>query len=73
MDAQTFIKPLHETERDAILLALEQHNGNKTRTAQALRIGIRTLQRKLHRYRAQGILVIPNKERTIKSDVNPTI
>jgi|GEM_PF-2686313 DNA-binding NtrC family response regulator len=43
---------LREIERIVILETLRQKNFNRTHTARALGIGIRTLQRKLKRYGA---------------------
>lgn len=45
------VKPLHELEKEAILLALEQTGGNRTRAAELLHISIRTLRNKLNEYR----------------------
>jgi DNA-binding NtrC family response regulator len=41
---------LAEMERDLIRRTLESLNGNRTRTARVLRIGVRTLQRKIRLY-----------------------
>lgn len=41
---------LETIERAAILAALRQNNSNRTHTARALGIGIRTLQRKIKQY-----------------------
>ena len=45
-------KKLREIEKIVILETLKQKNFNRTHTARALGIGIRTLQRKLKRYGA---------------------
>jgi DNA-binding NtrC family response regulator len=45
--------PLDEVERTHILRTLAFNHGNKTKTAESLRITIKTLYNKLHRY---GIL-----------------
>ena len=45
--------PLEDIEKGHILRTLSFHHGNKTRTAHSLRITIKTLYNKLHRY---GIL-----------------
>lgn len=45
------VRRLEETERQAIIAALEKFDGNRTRTAEALGIGRRTLQNKLKQYR----------------------
>ncbi len=42
--------PLAEVEKRHILAVYEHHNRNKTRTAKALEIGLRTLHRKLEQY-----------------------
>jgi two-component system, NtrC family, response regulator HydG len=42
--------PLHELERAAIENALREHDGNRTYAAKALRISVRTLQRKLKEF-----------------------
>lgn len=56
MDAASVIftpgTKLREIERIVILETLKQKNFNRTHTARALGIGIRTLQRKLKRYGA---------------------
>jgi DNA-binding NtrC family response regulator len=45
---------MEEIERRAILDALERSGGNRTQAAEALGIGLRTLQRKLKEYRLAG-------------------
>lgn len=50
-------KTLDDVERHVILEALEYHNGNRTHTARALGISIRTLRNKLADYRKMGIQV----------------
>ncbi len=45
---------MDEIERHAILDALEKTDGNRTRAAEILGIGLRTLQRKLKEYRLAG-------------------
>jgi len=45
---------MEEIEREAILRALEETGGNRTRAAELLGIGLRTLQRKLKEY-DQGV------------------
>ena len=47
-------KRLAEVEKEAILAALEAHDGNQARTAAALGIGTATLYRKLKEYRKGG-------------------
>jgi len=41
------LKPLRDVEKQHILTALDSHGGNRARTAEALKIGIATLRRKL--------------------------
>jgi len=48
-------KTLDEIERNVILEALKYHEGNRTHTAKALGISIRTLRNKLAEYRVMGI------------------
>ena len=48
-------KTLNEIERNVILEALKYHEGNRTHTAKALGISIRTLRNKLAEYRVMGI------------------
>lgn len=43
-------KTLEEVEKEIILVALRFYGGNKTKTAQALGIAIRTLDNKLKAY-----------------------
>jgi DNA-binding NtrC family response regulator len=43
---------MDEIERRAILQALETTGGNRTKAAEMLGIGLRTLQRKLKEYRS---------------------
>ncbi len=45
---------MDEIEKEAILRALQETGGNKTRAAEVLGIGLRTLQRKLRDYGEQG-------------------
>jgi DNA-binding NtrC family response regulator len=52
--APSVIVPLDELEKQAILSALRATNGNRTKTAEMLKISIRTLRNKLNEYRAQG-------------------
>ena len=52
--AATAIVPLDELEKQAILSALRNTGGNRTRTAELLKISIRTLRNKLQEYRASG-------------------
>ena len=48
---------LNDIERNVILAALQYHSGNRTHTARALGISIRTLRNKLSDYRKMGIHV----------------
>ncbi len=48
------VRPLRDLERDAILAALERFGGNRTRAAEALGMGRRTLQMKLRAYGLAG-------------------
>jgi len=48
-------RTLDEIERSVILEALKHHDGNRTHTAKALGISIRTLRNKLAEYRVMGI------------------
>ncbi len=48
-------KTLNDVERHVILEALQYHLGNRTHTARALGISIRTLRNKLAEYRSLGI------------------
>jgi DNA-binding NtrC family response regulator len=45
---------MEEIERRAILQAIETTGGNRTKAAEMLGIGLRTLQRKLKEYRLAG-------------------
>ena len=47
----SMVKALADIEREHILWALEQNDGNRTRTAEMLDISIRTLRNKLNEYR----------------------
>lgn len=48
-------RTLNDIERNVILEALKYHHGNRTHTAKALGISIRTLRNKLAEYRVIGI------------------
>jgi DNA-binding NtrC family response regulator len=52
---------LEAIERSAILATLDAHGGNRTHAAAALRISVRTLQRKL---KAWGLDALPHKDAT---------
>ena len=47
---------LEDIEREAILTALRETGGNRTRTAEKLDISTRTVRNKLNRYREEGCL-----------------
>jgi len=53
--------PQREAIKINLVNALEFHNGNRTHTAKALKIGIRTLQRNLKRYGMENYLVRKDK------------
>ena len=55
-DAPPAVVPLDEVERDQIVRTLGQFNGNRTRTAQALGIGVRTLGLKLKKWKEQNLV-----------------
>ncbi|MEM8781679.1 MAG: sigma-54 dependent transcriptional regulator [Planctomycetota bacterium] len=57
-DAQdTFdVRPLEAAEREHVLAALEHFDGNRTRTAEALGIGLRTLGLKLKKWKEQNLV-----------------
>jgi DNA-binding protein Fis len=46
-----FTLPLKEMEKNVILRALDQTNGNRTHAAELLGISVRTLRNKLTEYR----------------------
>ncbi|MEM7626398.1 MAG: sigma-54 dependent transcriptional regulator [Planctomycetota bacterium] len=50
------VRPLEEVERDRILHALGRFNGNRTRTAEALGIGVRTLGLKLKKWKELNLV-----------------
>jgi len=50
------LRSLEEVERDEVLRALGQFNGNRTRTAQALGIGVRTLGLKLKKWKELNLV-----------------
>ncbi|MFN3166336.1 MAG: sigma-54-dependent transcriptional regulator [Phycisphaeraceae bacterium] len=50
------LRSLEEVERDEVLRALGRFNGNRTRTAQALGIGVRTLGLKLKKWKEQNLV-----------------
>jgi DNA-binding NtrC family response regulator len=50
-------RTMDEIEREAILRSLERTGGNRTQAAEMLGIGLRTLQRKIKQYKADGFPV----------------
>ena len=50
-------EPLEAVERRHILRALRAAEGNRTRAAESLGIGVATLFRRLKRYREEGVEV----------------
>jgi DNA-binding NtrC family response regulator len=50
-------RTMEEIEREAILRSLERTSGNRTQAAEMLGIGLRTLQRKIKQYKAEGFAV----------------
>jgi DNA-binding NtrC family response regulator len=51
-------KSMEEVERELILRTLEMTTGNRTQAADLLRIGLRTLQRKIKQYKDEGYPVV---------------
>lgn len=45
---------LEEAERQVIIAALRYHGGNRTHTAQSLKVAVRTVTNKLVKYKEQG-------------------
>lgn len=64
LDQVAGFKSLEAVERDHILTALMAFGGNRTHTAKAIKVGIRTLQRKLMKYQLSGHQVTPPKSST---------
>ncbi len=54
---------LESIEKDVILQALKFYRGNKTATASALQMGIRTLDTKLEKYEQDGVISERAEER----------
>ncbi|MEM6392329.1 MAG: sigma-54 dependent transcriptional regulator [Planctomycetota bacterium] len=50
------VRPLEETQRQEILQTLSRFGGNRTRTAEALGIGVRTLGLKLKKWKADNLI-----------------
>ncbi len=51
-------RTMEDVEREMILRTLERTRGNRTQAAEMLGIGLRTLQRKIKQYRAEGLPVM---------------
>jgi transcriptional regulator with PAS, ATPase and Fis domain len=56
---RTVVEPLADTERRAILSALEHFGHNKSRAARALGISLKTLRSKLKNYARHGGVAVP--------------
>lgn len=54
-ETQSSPQSLEDIEREHILKTLHHHSGNRTETAKALQVSIRTLRNKLNQYKEQGI------------------
>ncbi len=50
------VKTLEELEREQVLIALDRFGGNRTRSAEALGIGVRTLGLKLKKWKEQNLI-----------------
>lgn len=48
------VKTLDQFEKEHILRVLKETNGNRTKTAESLKINIRTLRNKLNQYKSEG-------------------
>ena len=55
VEGQSAPQALEDIERDHILRVLSQNGGNRTATAETLKVSIRTLRNKLNLYREQGL------------------
>ncbi len=53
---QPAVRPLEQIEREQILHALDHFDGNRTRTAEALGIGLRTLGLKLKKWKEMNLV-----------------
>ncbi len=58
-------KPIKEMERETIIDALFAHNGNRTHTAKALGMSLRTLRHKLKQYKEDGFFVDGTRQNQI--------
>jgi len=55
-DAQPVVRSLEEIEREQVVRALGQFNGNRTHAAKALGIGVRTLGLKLKKWKQENLV-----------------
>lgn len=55
---------LAQQEKEIILEALEHYKGNRTNTAEALGITVRTLRNKLKKYNKSGYLIKRHRQKT---------
>lgn len=55
-------RTIKELERESILGALAAHQGNRTHTAKALGMSLRTLRHKLKQYREEGLMIEPARQ-----------
>jgi len=62
-------KTIREMEKKIILQTLKTHNGNRTHTAKALGMSLRTLRHKLKQYREEGIEVSPTRQDALGKNV----
>lgn len=53
------VRSIKEMEKEIILKALAEHGGNRTHTARALGMSLRTLRHKIKQYREEGTWVEP--------------
>jgi DNA-binding NtrC family response regulator len=62
-DGAIFVQPgeqrLEDIQREVILRTLEHLGGNRTKTAEALGVSLRTIRNKLRKYREEGFFVPP--------------
>ncbi|MDB5038238.1 MAG: Fis family transcriptional regulator [Bacteriovoracaceae bacterium] len=76
IDQTSSQRPIREMEREIILSALESHAGNRTHTARALGMSLRTLRHKLKQYREAGLIegeLISNGEEITRQEVGKNI
>lgn len=55
-------RTIKEMERDTILSALEDNEGNRTHAAKSLGMSLRTLRHKLKTYREEGVYIAPARQ-----------